>query len=235
MGEQFRHSPPLSLSLLALRFRDRVAFGVHFAKSPDSLARLHAQLGTRLAPHLPIYLVVMHSSGGGGQLVVVYNADQPGPLSYAAMDAYLRGLAPESNDLCLVLFALANLYLGLNFFWTRCVTARRHLALCAITAVEVNLLLLSMTAVFWPLVRDGSGLAANYLLLLSFVPEKWPLLVEQSISLAHSSLWSSAFAFHFRAQLLSPYSTERFFAAFILSGVVLGKCLPSVLLNWLIR
>src|SRR5699024_8241540 len=56
LGEQFRPSPPLSLSLLALHFRERIHFAVHFA-SPPELSHLHAKLQTNIDPRLPIYLI----------------------------------------------------------------------------------------------------------------------------------------------------------------------------------
>lgn len=209
MGEQFRKSPPLSLSLLALRFRDRVTFGVHFA-SPDSLSRLHSTLKTNINPKLPIYLV-QHSSDS----LIVYNANSQAPLSYSQMDVYLRGLTLDSNDLYLALFSLANLFLGLNFFWTRCMTAKRHLFLCVIKAVEVNLMILMSLTVVWPLIASFASSC------LQVLPQNY-LTAEQWFNWINLT-WSSSVAFQFRAQVLSPFMFERFVVAFISSGVILCK------------
>ena len=222
MGNQFQNNPPLGLAILGLQFRERIQFGIYFA-TPNELCEYHNRFKTNISPQLPIYLLFNYPD------LIVYNVNNFEPLSYVQVDGYLRGLLPELSDIYLVLFSMLNLCLGLNFFWTRCMSACKHLSLCLVKTVEINLILGGSTIM-------TSMLSNNVFVVCNFVlPQNTISSLSNQITNLFQSLWSSKWAFYFRSQLLSSFAFERHLLAFLITGLLLGEIFvfSSNLINYL--
>uniref|UniRef100_A0A1B6CX40 Uncharacterized protein n=1 Tax=Clastoptera arizonana TaxID=38151 RepID=A0A1B6CX40_9HEMI len=111
--------PPLFLAALSIKFTGRIKFGMFSVKKEDSEA-----LNKRLSLHTPSYLVITP------ERTIVYGQRQGEHFHYWAMNALLRIIQPEMNDVFICSLLIFNMMASLQviqmstgLWWIRIMSA----------------------------------------------------------------------------------------------------------------